>query len=287
MTSNAFVDQVQKSNGHLLFHERACAILFYSFPLHAPVHLHPSIYLSIPPTPHESSHHETRHLLLLFTLTIIIIIIINKLQPTLSDHIARCLKKSQHACGTTNNMSILLPQPPDSKFSSPQQASSRLLIRPPDHPPKLLEPHLLPHDRPLGLVLLVDRHLHHLHLLPLPPRSDRTAAAAADPPAAHPAHKGLEVVPSAVQPGLGDGPLDGAAALADGDGDADAHRVLEAGDVGDEVGVEVVRVEGVPEVAVGAGLEEGVEVGELLDGFGEGGVWDGRLGGLRGGGGGG
>lgn len=57
-----------------------------------------------------------------------------------------------------------------------------------------------------------------------------------------------------------------------GDGDADAHQFLEAVDVGDEVGVEVVCVEGVPEVGVGAALEEGVEAGEFLDGFGEGGV---------------
>ena len=83
-------------------------------------------------------------------------------------------------------------------------------------------------------------------------------------------------MPAQIQPALGDGALDGAAALADGDGDADAHQLLEAVDVGDEVGVEVVRVEEVPEVAVGAALEAGVEAGELAHGFGERGVRGGR-----------
>lgn len=79
-------------------------------------------------------------------------------------------------------------------------------------------------------------------------------------------------MPAQIEPALGDGALDGAAALADGDGDADAHQLLEAVDVGDEVGVEVVRVEEVPEVAVGAAFEAGVEAGELAHGFGERGV---------------
>ena len=146
-------------------------------------------------------------------------------------------------------------------LSSLHLPSSRLLIRPPHHPSKLLKPDLLPHHRPLGLILLVNRHAHDPDLI--------------DPPAANLPHEGVKLPPLQIQPALGDGALDGAAALADGDGDADAHELLEAVDVGDEVGVEVVRVERVPEVAVGALLEEGVEVGELLDGFGERGVGDG------------
>ena len=80
--------------------------------------------------------------------------------------------------------------------------------------------------------------------------------------------------------------------LADLAGDADADQVLEAGDVGAEVGVEVVRGEGAPEEGVLGGFEEGGEVGELLDGFAEVGraAWGLRVvfeGGREGGGGGG
>lgn len=74
------------------------------------------------------------------------------------------------------------------------------------------------------------------------------------------------------EPPLHDLPPHFATALADRDGDPHAHQLLEAGHVGDEVGVQIVAVEGGPESLVVGLREERVEGGELLHGFGEGGV---------------
>lgn len=70
---------------------------------------------------------------------------------------------------------------------------------------------------------------------------------------------------------------DGAESLADFDGDADADEFLEARDVGGQVGVQVVRVKGGPELGVLGGFEEGGEAGELLHGLDEVGLLGGGL----------
>lgn len=62
---------------------------------------------------------------------------------------------------------------------------------------------------------------------------------------------------------------DRAEGLADLHGDADADELLEARDVGRQVGVQVVRVERRPELRVLGGLEQGRQSGELLHGLDE------------------
>jgi hypothetical protein len=58
--------------------------------------------------------------------------------------------------------------------------------------------------------------------------------------------------------------------LRDGEGDADAYQLFKPCDIGYEVSVEVVAIEGAPESGVGSLCEEIVKDVELLDGFGEG-----------------
>ena len=70
-----------------------------------------------------------------------------------------------------------------------------------------------------------------------------------------------------VEPLLEDVSVDLAEGLADLDGNADAHELLKPGDVRDQVRVQVIRVQGRPELSVLGRLEEGGETGELLDGF--------------------
>lgn len=80
-----------------------------------------------------------------------------------------------------------------------------------------------------------------------------------------------------VEPGLEVVGGDGAEGLADFHGDADADKLLEASDVGRQVGVEVVRVEGGPELGVLGGLEEGGQASQLLHGLDEVGLLRGGL----------
>lgn len=44
--------------------------------------------------------------------------------------------------------------------------------------------------------------------------------------------------------------------MGDGEGDSDADELFETGDIGDQVGVEVIAVESAPEVGVGGLAEE-------------------------------
>ena len=78
---------------------------------------------------------------------------------------------------------------------------------------------------------------------------------------------GLGVVKA--EPALEHGELDLAVRLADELGDAHADHVLEAGNVGGQVGVQVVAVERGPEAGVLGTLELGVEGAQLGDGLGE------------------
>lgn len=53
--------------------------------------------------------------------------------------------------------------------------------------------------------------------------------------------------------------------LANFDGNADTHQLLEPGDVGDQIGIQVVRVERRPEQGVLGRLEQSVQASKLLD----------------------
>ena len=136
--------------------------------------------------------------------------------------------------------------------SPPPRSSSRLLVASPDHPPKHIHPDPFTFDFALGLVLRVRRDRH---LLPLDPPPTRLLAKLGQP------------VASQIEPAAQHRRLDLAERLADLARDADADQVLEAGDVGVEVGVEVVALERGPELRVLGRLEEGGEEGELLDRF--------------------
>lgn len=116
-------------------------------------------------------------------------------------------------------------------------------------------------DLAAGLVLLVGRDADDITL---------------DLPAADVGNElGQGVTAAQVEPlleGLGG---DGAEGLANLDGDADADELLETGDIGGQISVQVIRVQGGPELGVLSGLEEGRKAGELLDGLD-------KVGGLRG-----
>lgn len=134
-------------------------------------------------------------------------------------------------------------------------ALRRLLVGTLDQAAKLVELDVLAHSGAAGLVLLVERHLD---------------GGAVDLPAANLGDEVVELVALDVQPALEHVALDLLHALADNDGNADLHDLLEALHVGDQVGVEVVALKSVPEVGV-AGVDElVVQDAQVLDGFGEG-----------------
>lgn len=113
-----------------------------------------------------------------------------------------------------------------------------------------------------GLVLLVGRH---------------TDDGAINLPAADVNNELVKRVTAAdIEPGLQVLGSDGAEGVADLDGDSDANELLEAGHIGGQVCVQVVRVQGGPELGVLGGLEESGQTCELLHGLDE-------VGGLRGG----
>lgn len=132
---------------------------------------------------------------------------------------------------------------------------SRQLVRPFDDSRELLDLDILRNHRALRLVLLIQRHL------------DRQAIKA---PSTHLRHELLERLALQAQPRLQHVARDLTHGLCDRHRDADADQLLEAGDVGDQVRVQVVGVEGAPELGVGGAGEEVAENVEFLDGFGEG-----------------
>lgn len=152
------------------------------------------------------------------------------------------------------------PLPPP-LFTNPPPCSPpphHPLKPPPDHPSKLLKPDLLTLHHPLGLILLIPRHPHHHR---------PSNFLIIDTPPENLGHEALEIAAAKIQPPFQDGAGDLATGIADQEGDADADELVEAGHVGGEVGVEIVAVEGVPEVVVQGGFEQAVEVGEFVDRF--------------------
>lgn len=122
-----------------------------------------------------------------------------------------------------------------------------------DDTAELFDADMLALDLGAGLVLFIGRD------------ADDSAI---DLPATDVDDKLLEGVTVAhIEPGLEVVGGDGAEGLADLDGDADADKLLETSDVGGQVGVEVIRVEGGPELGVLGGLKEGGQAGQLLHGL--------------------
>lgn len=134
-----------------------------------------------------------------------------------------------------------------------------LLKSPPDDAAKLLDAEFFISDLRADLIFLVGRYPEHAGV-----------AVAVRRPRASAADEGgdlggvLEGEP--VHHGLG---LDLAVNLCDLSDDAPADELLEAGDVGDEVGVDVVAVECRPKVLVLRRLEQRVELRQLLHGLDE------------------
>ena len=87
----------------------------------------------------------------------------------------------------------------------------------------------------LSLVILVDGHLNLVTI---------------DIPSTYATNKMVEFASREVQPRLEDASVNLAYCLADSGGNAYAHELFKAGDVGNQVGVEVVRVERGPEGGV-------------------------------------
>lgn len=120
---------------------------------------------------------------------------------------------------------------------------------------------ILAHHGSSGLVLLVEGDVDH---------------AALDGPAADVLDKLVKGLAVEVEPRLENGAVDALHGLADDDGHADAHELLEARDIGDQVGVKVVAVQRRPELVVRGTDELAVQGAELLYGLGKrvgGGVW--------------
>jgi hypothetical protein len=113
---------------------------------------------------------------------------------------------------------------------------------------------VLPHNRALSLVVLVDgnRDLGTVHL------------------PAYGTDKLVKVAALHVQPRFQNALVDLPHRLADGGGYPHAHQLLEARHVGDQVGVQVVRVECRPKGSVVGALEQISQVVQLLHGLGQG-----------------
>lgn len=110
-----------------------------------------------------------------------------------------------------------------------------LLIRPLDNPCKLVKFDVFTDNGALSLVILVDGHLNLVTI---------------DIPSTYATNKMVEFASREVQPRLEDASVNLAYCLADSGGNAYAHELFKAGDVGNQVGVEVVRVERGPEGGV-------------------------------------
>lgn len=133
--------------------------------------------------------------------------------------------------------------------------SCSLLETPADDTAEHVNTDTLALDLAAGLVLLVGGHLDH-----------GVGAGLVNLPAADLGDELLESLAAAqVEPLLQNLGRDLTEGLADLNGNADAHELLEAGNVGNKVGVQVIRVQGGPELGVLSRLEEGGETGELLD----------------------
>lgn len=100
-------------------------------------------------------------------------------------------------------------------------------------------------DLAADLVLLVRGHLDH-----------GVGAGLVDHPAADLGDELLEgLTVGKVQPLLQNVGVDLTEGLSDLDGDTDAHKLLETGNVGNQIGVQVIRVQGGPELSVLGGFK--------------------------------
>lgn len=113
---------------------------------------------------------------------------------------------------------------------------------------------ILPHHGSPSLVLLVERNVDRLAL---------------DGPSTHVLDEVVKRLVLDAQPRLQAALVDALHALADDDGHANPHELLEALHIGNQVGVKVVVFQRGPELVVLCVVKEGVEGGELLHGFGQ------------------
>lgn len=95
---------------------------------------------------------------------------------------------------------------------------------------------ILAHNGSPGLVLLVERNVD---------------SAVLDSPAANLLDKLVKGLAVQVEPRLKNSTVNTLHGLADDNSLADAHQLFKALDIGDQVGIEVIAVEGGPELVVG------------------------------------
>lgn len=139
------------------------------------------------------------------------------------------------------------------KEKKKEKKSCSLLKPPSKHTTKLLNTNPFTLNLTTGLILLIRGHLDDSTLnLPVTNLLDKL-------------HQRLLV--AEIQPLLQNLSANLPESLADLDGDTDAHELLEPGHVGDQIRVQIVRVQSRPELGVLGGLEEGGKTGEFLDGF--------------------
>ena len=116
----------------------------------------------------------------------------------------------------------------------------------------MLKLHIFPHHRSARLILFIQRHFH-VATLNLPPT--------------YVLYEAFELRPRDVQPALQHFAVHFLHTLAHDHGDTDTHNFLETLHIGNEVSVEIIGVEGRPEVGVCGVVEVVVQDGEMLDGF--------------------
>lgn len=141
------------------------------------------------------------------------------------------------------------------KEKKEKRKSCSLLKPPSKHTTKLLNTNPFTLNLTTSFILLIRGHLNDITLdLPVTNLLDKL-------------HQRLLV--AQVQPLLQNLSVDLPESLADLDGNTDAHELLEPGHIGDQIRVQIVRVQSRPELGVLGGLEEGGETGEFLNRFDE------------------
>lgn len=139
---------------------------------------------------------------------------------------------------------------------------------------------ILPHHRPLCLILLVQRDLDHLLL------SISTTITTTNGPTTHLPNKVFHLLAMHIQPALQRIPINLSVGLADRCRDPHAHQLLKAADISHQIGIQIVAVKRLPETSVVGTLEQILERVEFLDGFVQGSIACGWVRGGCGGGGG-
>lgn len=120
--------------------------------------------------------------------------------------------------------------------------------------------HILPYYRPLGLIFFVCRNNHHSSSPSSFPPSTTTSPSLQSPPT-YLHHKPLKLRPLQRQPPLQHFALHLATTLSHTHRDAHPHQFLKSINFSNQIGVQVVAVEGGPESFIIGLRKEGVERG--------------------------